>query len=427
VGNVDDVNGVLLYPDGEPRFRLLHTNGGSATAHGTSMGEEGRENIRQFFYAGGCYTGVCAGAFITSIHYQSSGENPSYYHIWPGRTSGTGVLNTTTGHFIEPGSPLLQYADFGNDMYIPDIYHTGGCYANENVDFPPGTEILLRFDKPGYTMHQKVSNWAYKENEESGRLVVIGSHPEDETSGEGMDLMNAMFQYALSGKGNINVKGNLENGVARVMDKSTEDNDPAYTKIGDKQYHHFFLEIPYGVTQLDVSVAAQEGYHFNIFVNKDDFAFRGNALFLDTTNAPEKILKAEQVSAGQYYIGIECETTVLAIPRDWGFEYVSNLEVLNGIEYTLQADYMQTSTNDPLSSISFEIYPNPATDFLSVKSSKDIEFVSLTDITGKNFNEIRISKFQSEYQLDLTQITEGIYILLFKDESNYYRKKIIKQ
>jgi hypothetical protein len=339
VGNPNDANGVLLYPDGEPRFRLLHTNGGSATAHGTSLGEEGRINIRTFYFLGGSYTGVCAGAFISSIHYQSTGINPSYYHIWPGRTTGTGILDIYTGHFIEPGSPLLQYSNFGNDMYIANIYHDGGCYVNENVDFPPGTEILLRFNKPGQPMHNKVSNWAYKENEESGRLVVFGSHAEDVTSGEGLTLMKAILQYALAGQGNTSIKGNLENGIARIMDKSTEDNDPAFTKIGDKQYHHFSLEIPEDIPQLSINVVAQTGYHINLYVNKDEFAFRSNAMFSDITNASDKTLIAEQISAGQYYVSVECETTVVAVPQSWGFEYVSNLEVLNGIEYTIQADY----------------------------------------------------------------------------------------
>jgi len=202
IGNEYDANGILLYPDGTPRFRLLHTNGGSASTHGTSLDDQGRINIRTFYYYGGSYTGVCAGAFISSIHYQTSGINPSYYHIWPGRTKGTGTLNIYTGHFIEQGSPLLQYNNFGNDMYIPHIYHNGGCYANEDIDFPPGTEILLRYDKPGPgPMNHKVSCWAYKENDESGRLVDIGSHPEDVTSGEGLDLMKAMLQYAIGWTG----------------------------------------------------------------------------------------------------------------------------------------------------------------------------------------------------------------------------------
>ena len=38
VGTADDTNGALLYPDGAPRFRMIQTNGGSATRHGRTMG-----------------------------------------------------------------------------------------------------------------------------------------------------------------------------------------------------------------------------------------------------------------------------------------------------------------------------------------------------------------------------------------------------
>ena len=35
-GNPWDENGILLYPDGEPRFRVIYMNGGRATLHGGS-------------------------------------------------------------------------------------------------------------------------------------------------------------------------------------------------------------------------------------------------------------------------------------------------------------------------------------------------------------------------------------------------------
>lgn len=428
VGNDYDDNGVLLYPDGEPRFRLLHTNGGSATSHGTSLGEEGINNIRSFYSSGGSYTGVCAGAFITSLHYQPSGTNPSYYHIWPGRTTGTGVIDTYTGHFIESDSPLLQYSNFGDDLYIDQIYHTGGCYANENIDFPPQTEILLRFDHPGYNMHNKVSCWAYKADESSGRCAVIGSHPEELTSGEGLELMEALLLHALSGQGNINIKGTLENGTTRIMDKFSGDNDPDFTRIGDKQYHHFALEIPFAATQLSIAVVAEPGYHINVFCNPNEPAFRSNAVYADTSVASEKTIIAEQISAGQYFVSVECETTVYAIPRNWGYEYVDNLDVLNGVAYSIQADYTQASANNGIPSCNVpEVYPNPATEYIKVGIDNEIDYIQLSDITGKTILKLIPDKSKSEYTIDLKQLKNGIYIISTKSREHSSHVKIIKQ
>ena len=39
VGSPIDENGILLYPDGDPRFRMVYFNGGRAQAHGRSLTE----------------------------------------------------------------------------------------------------------------------------------------------------------------------------------------------------------------------------------------------------------------------------------------------------------------------------------------------------------------------------------------------------
>jgi glutamine amidotransferase-like uncharacterized protein len=426
-GNTDDINGILLYPDGSPRFRLLHTNGGSATTHGNSLGEVGRENVRTFFKNGGCYTGVCAGAFITSINYQTTGTSSAYYHIFPGRTVLTNVLNTYTGHFIEPNSPLLQYSNFGGNGIIANIYHDGGCYANEVTDFPENAEILLRFQIRGKLMDKKVSCWAYKDDLNSGRLVVIGSHPEIVLNGEGLDLMKAILQYALKGQGTVNIKGSLENGIPRLMNKLTEDNDPNFCKIGDKQYHHFSLDIPTDIPQLSLKVTAPTGYHFNIYLNKDTVAFRSNALYSDITNASEKTLIINQLSAGHYYVSVECETTVDATKEIWGYAYNNNLEVLNGIAYTIEADYELTSLNKISDGNEYSIYPNPATTFINIKSKKEIRRILITDVFGKTIQDMSANSFQNDYKIDLSGISKGVYFISIDDGFNNYVKKIIKQ
>jgi hypothetical protein len=65
--DVDD-NGILLYPDGSPRFRMVYVNGGDSLGHGNSLGETGRQRIRDFFHGGGSYSGSCAGAFFSALH-----------------------------------------------------------------------------------------------------------------------------------------------------------------------------------------------------------------------------------------------------------------------------------------------------------------------------------------------------------------------
>ena len=63
-GTTEDSNGVLLYPDGEPRFRMFYSFGGHSGTHGKTIGIGGRANIKQFYTNGGSYAGSCAGAYL---------------------------------------------------------------------------------------------------------------------------------------------------------------------------------------------------------------------------------------------------------------------------------------------------------------------------------------------------------------------------
>ncbi len=346
VGDSSDSNGALLYPDGEPRFKCIYTNGGTATNHGRSLGLEGRERIKHFFYSGGSYTGSCAGAFIVSHHYlpysSSQSLNTYYYHLWPARTRSTGLSDTTTGHFIPSGSPLLQYSSFGNDLYIDDIYHNGGGYIRDTI--PIGTEILLTYDFPGWLMHNKVSSWAYKENDSTGRLVVVMSHPENKITGEGLELMAAIFQYALEGVGKTQAKGELYNNIPVVMNKSTEDSVPALTKIGDKQYHHFLVQIPSLVDTLYIELDGNPLYDFNLYLNYDDFAFIDQNTHMDISLGSSKEFIIINPLAGDYYVGVECATTVLGYAQNG---YIGQTSVLNGASYSINARWSSnTSVSD---------------------------------------------------------------------------------
>ena len=62
-----DENGILLYPDGQPRFRMVYMNGGRAAAHAKSLGDSGRQAYRDFVMAGGSYLGSCAGIPVHSM------------------------------------------------------------------------------------------------------------------------------------------------------------------------------------------------------------------------------------------------------------------------------------------------------------------------------------------------------------------------
>ena len=353
-GNPWDENGILLYPDGEPRFRMIYMNGGLATKHGSSLTQKGRENMRKFIENGGSYVGSCAGMFLASNGVYEEGKeyapNRSYLSIWPGTTHHTELIDSYTSVKLSEDSPLLKYYDFGGDLMIDSLRHSNGGYAyyGEGGIIPEGTEPLLRFvydtvsiDSKTRHIHDQVCTWAYKKNEESGRVVITGSHPEGVAEGERLELMAAMMQYAMDGNGIETIKGELIPGELREMKKSTADSDPLYTKIGDLQYHHFKVNVPANARKLVISLKGydkKEGFDLSLCAKAGEFAFHHNTDIKDVSQGCGKDLIIDAPQAGEWYISVRCENTVETRNGQYGTEYVKGREVLNGVPYSIKVE-----------------------------------------------------------------------------------------
>jgi hypothetical protein len=125
------------------------------------------------------------------------------------------------------------------------------------------------------------------------------------------------------------------------MDKASGDNDPAHTKIGDKQYHHFTVSLPEGAKELTVALTGDSGYDLNLYVAKDTFAFASQASQSDTATGTTKTIAVASPGPGTWYIGVECATTVTATKGSSGYTYSGNLAVLNGVKYSIKASWTQ--------------------------------------------------------------------------------------
>ena len=335
-GCPDDINGRLLYPDGQPRYRLLFVNGGSASTHGQSLDEKGLENMRTFVNNGGSYVGTCAGAFFAS---KGSGgkEYPYYLSIWPGIMTHTGLSNKYTGMIIEMDSPLLKYYDFGGDHYVDSVRHNGGGFP---MDYPSGTEILARYDYPEKaSVHEQPCIWSYKANPQSGRIIQEGSHPEEVWSGERRDLTAAMILYAMDGCGDVALKGFLRNGVSRAMIKNTSDNEPDFTRIGDLQTHHLASYIPPDAKNVIVEVNGFSDCDLSLMMSQDSFAFSDTAEYMASETGATQRLAFPTIREGLWYFAVQCLTTVNVEQTDYGQEYKGNTDVLNGIPYSISVKW----------------------------------------------------------------------------------------
>ena len=332
-GEPIDLNGRLLYPDGQPRYRLLFVNGGTSTSHGTYLGVNGVKNMRSFVENGGSYVGTCAGAFLACNGYDDNANYRYYLSVWPGIANHTRLNLSRMGMFIEEDSPLLLYYSFGGDNYVDSIRHNNGPYPK---DLPAGTEVLARYDYPQKeSVHMQPGIWAYKKSAKSGRVIMEGSHPEVVKYGERLDLTAALFRYALDGVGVATLKGYLKNGEERVMNKKSTDNKPDYSCIGDLQTHHFATYIPSDAKNIRVELKSSSACDLALMMSPDSFAFDDVAEYCSSAPGANQQLSFPTIREGLWFIGVKCLTTVTVKETDYGQEYVGKTEVLNGIPYRI--------------------------------------------------------------------------------------------
>ena len=351
-GSPIDENGILLYPDGAPRFRVYYMNGGRAGSHGKSLGAEARDNIRRYIAAGGSYVGTCAGAFCASAGARSGANGdstvfyPGYLGIFPGYTRGTALSDSQTDMTLPKKSPLLKYYSFGGDGQIDSVRHNGGCFLYTLENCPPETEILARYETGDRELKRKIdgecSIWAYKASDESGRVVCCGSHPEGVNEGERLELMCAMLRYAMDGNGEVRIKGSLADGEERLMTKTTSEADPDHTAIGDRQYHHFTVEVPKGAESVTVTLAPKKGWEdfdLYLFADSEGLAFSSNAERKDITpGASKQLVIPAPPKGGTVYVSVYCATTVDTIQTRYGTQYYGRTDVLNGVPYIIKAE-----------------------------------------------------------------------------------------
>ncbi|MEO1993843.1 MAG: hypothetical protein ABGZ17_01040 [Planctomycetaceae bacterium] len=224
---------------------------------------------------------------------------------------------------------------------MPGIYHNNGNWLSLNEGpHLADTEILATYFAPGLRPHRGAAIWAYKPEDEvaSGRIVNIGSHPEGIAEGDRLALTEACFLYALAGTGRPEVKAQLEYGATRVMDKQTQDAVPEFTRIGDRQIHHFSLRVKPGKTKVTVALRGEEEFEFRMYLSQTGPAFAKNAAHTSTRVGKTHTISAK-LEPGPWFVGVECLTNVDAKPHpsEEYFVYSGQTRVLNGAAYELTA------------------------------------------------------------------------------------------
>ena len=378
-----DENGVLMYPDGKPRFRTVYANGGNSQRHGKFLGADGRKRFHDYYTKGGSYVASCAGAFLAckfvdgKNSYNSATEDNNFtYGLFPGNLVHTSmpVSISKYGPVFHAIKALTDFGNFAAGDTLDLVYHHGGGYLpySYNYQLDPQPERLFSYQYTGdpksatdstlytyynlmhYAIHGKIKNkvdstciWAYKSNSTSGKAVLCGSHPEDNVSPSQIALMKDMVNYALEGNGSATYKAELVLGQPREMNASWSDNNPAFAKIGDRQYHHFKIVANEPIKNfrltLDSGYDASSGINLYLSLRKGNVAWISDADYVLCNKGGQKTITIKELPKGTWYAGVFCATTVTSTRKNATsylkfHSYSGKTETLEGIAYSIKAE-----------------------------------------------------------------------------------------
>jgi putative intracellular protease/amidase len=163
-------------------FDVVVFTGGSGSRQGNTLGEEGRENVRNFVREGGGYVGICAGAYLACTGFS-----------W-----GVGVLDAKT---VSPrwrrgrGNVQVEVTAAGEEVsgISPGIHDVR--YANGPILAPHGRDDIPPFETVAYFRTELAENDTpvgvmvdapaiVRGIFGEGRVVVSSPHPENT---EGLD------------------------------------------------------------------------------------------------------------------------------------------------------------------------------------------------------------------------------------------------
>ena len=105
---------------------------------------------------------------------------------------------------------------------------------------------------------------------------------------------------------------------------------------------------------------------------------------------------------------------------------VADLEAENGVVHVIDAVLLPTTTSvSVFDQPSMEIYPNPASNYIRIKSDSPVDRLIIRDITGRIIEDRSSLNLTDEFSL--AHLMQGIYLVTIKSGENTTTKKLVKE
>ena len=104
--------------------------------------------------------------------------------------------------------------------------------------------------------------------------------------------------------------------------------------------------------------------------------------------------------------------------RDSDGKFILDLGLENAVGFDQKGNPVALTTNkvevelnlksEKINNLDIQTYPNPAGDFITIESNKALDYIYITDITGRQIDAFKAPKSPS-FQHDISQLADGIY------------------
>ncbi|MFC4401114.1 Ig-like domain-containing protein, partial [Mariniflexile soesokkakense] len=84
------------------------------------------------------------------------------------------------------------------------------------------------------------------------------------------------------------------------------------------------------------------------------------------------------------------------------------------------------STNFESEPVEFRLYPNPTSQFITIALGMELVGMNLIDISGRLVQTNAVKTGDKQYQLDMSNLTSGVYLLIVKTSKSQITKRVIK-
>jgi len=138
---------------------------------------------------------------------------------------------------------------------------------------------------------------------------------------------------------------------------------------------------------------------------------------------------SSSLTNGQKIVTLQGKELTVTINKDGVFinnakVTVADIQADNGVVHVIDAVLIPTTTSiSSLDEVTFDIYPNPATDYIRINSNIGIENLIIRDIAGRVVTQM--NNLSSSERVELSGFKSGLYMVTMKNGNSVSTKKLI--